>query len=147
MSYRELVERLTEASEPSEELDGLIALSLKTGELPDSAYWAAENVYGDPVNEWRSGGYGSYAFHSVQPYTASLDAAIGLVEKVLPGWSWQSGKEIDPDGGFDFWTSLSPGEQPFPAELDITVVHDHSEPISIVLALLKALEAKEQSDD
>jgi hypothetical protein len=35
--------------------------------------------------------WGSAILDRAKPYTASLDAAIGLCERVLPGWWWKVG--------------------------------------------------------
>ncbi|MFU0504173.1 hypothetical protein [Pseudaminobacter sp. NGMCC 1.201702] len=59
-----------------EKLDG-------PSEILDEAIWEA--VGGWPEREWRSVNY--MRLYGT-PVTASLDAAIALVERVLPGWAW-----------------------------------------------------------
>jgi hypothetical protein len=78
-----LLERVEKAESASRELDGLIAKAF--GELPAEAWWMTENVYGEDAEQWVSGGYGKYKFYEPEPYTASIDAALALVEKKLPG--------------------------------------------------------------
>ena len=85
-SLAELKERVAKATGPDRELDGLIEQAL--GILPSDAYWSTSNVYGDVVAHWISGGYGAYKYHEPEALTASLDAAIALVEMKLPGWGW-----------------------------------------------------------
>jgi len=85
----ELLERVRKATGPDRELDGEIAATLRVGnKLPD---WA-QNWTG----EWRPTiqGFVVLMQDDEQPgpnfsspkFTASIDAALALVERVLPGW-------------------------------------------------------------
>ena len=70
----ELLERVKAATGPDRELDGNIYNALK----PDYAAWAAMER-NTTFFFWRD----------VFPYTGSIDAALALVERKLPGWEWQ----------------------------------------------------------
>jgi hypothetical protein len=61
-----LITRLEEAAEGSRELDELVALE-------------TTHPYGIDACDW----------DGFPPYTTSLDAALALAERVLPGWRWQ----------------------------------------------------------
>lgn len=71
-------------------------------------------------------------------YTASLDASIALVERMLPGWVW--GRNFD--GDMYLTRSFNPGN-------DIHTYEGHANlggnpPLSLLSALLRALIQKEQ---
>lgn len=111
---RDLIAKLEKLKGPDREVDGLLAAHFHvkqiTGTWPD---WCI-----DP------------------PVTASLDAAIALVERVLPGWDWGV---------------MSAGEDGSEGKLwqhgwhDDTVVHAfHALPaIALIIALLKAKEVQD----
>lgn len=81
--YADIIDRLEKATGPDIELDGIIAKI--TGEMHVGAIFQRFDVYGDETNSWYLGGYGNYEFLSPDEYTASIDSAIALVERVLPG--------------------------------------------------------------
>lgn len=74
------------------------------------------------------------------PYTASIDAAVALVEKVLPGWMWglTQGSPAEDDGR-EFQGNIWPGEQPFPSDMEVFAYHPVPA-LALILALLRALE-------
>jgi hypothetical protein len=79
-------------------------------------------------------------------YTASIDAAIALVERMLPGWRWSIGTELAEDfKTTEYGGNIYPFEQPFPAELDTYGYSQANAPIAILLALFRALDAQETS--
>ncbi len=98
MSISELKERIAKADCADRELDGLIAQAF--GLIPSDARWETRDAYGlrDDAG-WVSGGYGGYKFHDPEPYTASLDAAIALVEMKLPQCWWNVESEQHYDAG------------------------------------------------
>ena len=81
-----LLSRLEGLTWPDREVDGLV--EIRFGLMPEDAVFARENVFGQEVNQWHTGGFGSYQFHYPEEYTASLDAVVALCERVLPGWDW-----------------------------------------------------------
>jgi hypothetical protein len=74
-------------------------------------------------------------------YTASLDAALALASRLLPGWAWMTGCA---EGG-DFFCSLQPsiGDDPFNGEGDDGDAS--TAPLAVLAALLKVLAAQAAS--
>lgn len=73
------------------------------------------------------------------PYvTQSVDAALGLVERLLPGWVFSicGPDSMDSRSLANLW----PDAQPFPAELDINEP-GQTLPLAILAALLSAMAA------
>jgi hypothetical protein len=99
----DLLARLEAATGPDRELDAAIHLAVN----PDD--FASKVMRGDYcVQSWDLGWGGisyvsldsggtSGGSHPVPMVTASLDAALGLVGRVLPGWVW-SISSADPEG-------------------------------------------------
>lgn len=88
MSLSALLERVEGATGPNFELERAL---FETFELPQITEW-----FGSPVTEWFRMGAG-YGFNTADgarhldcikpgPYTASVDAALALIGRVLPGW-------------------------------------------------------------
>jgi hypothetical protein len=75
MTLSELREALEKADGPSRELDLAVRELLRSRPCDD--------------------------FFSAPHYTSSLDAALSLVEHVLPGWDWETGSNVE-------YTMLSP---------------------------------------
>jgi len=82
---RELIERLEKADGPALVLDGMIWCAVNGYEFVqwDGAGCVYRKVDGP---EWDRG-IKHISAREVRPYSASLDAAIALCERVLPGWS------------------------------------------------------------
>lgn len=94
-----LIERLEKATGPDRKLDALIAIHV--------ALWSYEKRKGDRNEYWRDPADIS-RHSSYQPrrellrYTASIDAALGLVERCLTGWKLHS---LQHHRGDDAWTA------------------------------------------
>lgn len=69
------------------------------------------------------------------PFTVSLEAAVALVERVLPGWRWI----VDGDGNATLLPGRLPGEP-------VEHVHASTPAIALVLALLRAKAQGEARD-
>lgn len=91
-----LLRRVQSADGPDVELDGLIAKAF--GTMADDARWMTEDAYGEPRAQWVTGGFGGYVFHDPDPYTESMDAAIGLLGLEVPDWSWRVGNTLTRPG-------------------------------------------------
>ena len=78
-----LAERLEKATGPDREIDCLIFVA--TAESPFESY------YPDCVLAVLGGFRARVEINEIPPYTASIDAALALVEAMLPpyGWSWR----------------------------------------------------------
>lgn len=73
-----LIERLEKATGPDRELDGDIAVAVHGGEIVWRTYPNAVEQY--PARKYASTNHvGGFGFTPVDPYTASLDAALTLV--------------------------------------------------------------------
>ena len=115
---RELLERCEAATGPDRELDLHISRSLgllgHAAGLPDEAFLAAW------LPACRFG-----------RYTASLDASIALVERMLPGWDWLV--SLSELGGREFCAVVEHWDG------DEYVSHRPTAPLAILSALLRAL--------
>ena len=105
-TYSDIIARLENATGPDRELDVLIYVMCGLGKIKNrrERHFMLERADGQrtlhvSVNDGMgpyqpydqedvSGMVGWNAF-TVPPYTASLDAAIALVERMLPGWGWR----------------------------------------------------------
>jgi hypothetical protein len=127
MELRELRERLEAAEGPDRELD--LDLAITMGTMPPE--WNPEDddrgCYVDPGSVCLSPGV-----FEAPAYTASLDSAVALVEKVLPGRDWSC---VSVDSTYSAW--LGPEE-----EEGIIWPQDNSPTPALALctALVKALE-------
>ena len=112
----ELIERLEKATGPDRELD--------------LAIWAACGGSGGPDNgflDWRPA------------LTASIDAALDLVERKLPGAWWFAARQADEIGEYSFDLRASIGGL-------LGTASAPTLPLAICIALLRALSAQEQAD-
>lgn len=66
----------------NEQLDGLIE-QVKAATGPDDKLDYAVDEW-----LWRSGGKHHGEMDTLPPFTASIDAALALVERLLPGWNY-----------------------------------------------------------
>lgn len=132
----ELIERLEKADGPDRELDLAVAWSVERDRYR-AAYWNGRTGKPTPGPlPDKLDGLARIAVWAVCPhYTASIDAALALVERKLPGcrWSIDRTDEGDPDVWFDVTVN------------EAFVQKAHSAPLAILLALLKALNS-ESSD-
>lgn len=148
-AHAELITRLEAATGPDREIDLDIAVGLKIA--PGGEKWERRNGRydqgGSPhLRENRAPDPGPWPTFSAQPYTASVDAALALLERVLPGWAgmvsfgpsemqradvWGPVKEIGEaeDGTPVEMRDDGDGEAPTPA-------------IALCIAVLRALEAQ-----
>ena len=87
MRRAEIIERLEKAEGPDRELDADIDIFLFGGET----VWKQANYTMEmyPASRRASKNHvGGFANEHVPLYTASLDSAIALVERTLPGWGF-----------------------------------------------------------
>ena len=114
MTIQELLERVGNADGPDRELDAALFVALV-------------------VNP-----------RQVPAYSASVDAALALVEEKLPGWKWAIAKESDGFGGMEYeaelfgpqYSSREQNPATFAVHLGLTA------PLAPIAALLKALIAQ-----
>jgi len=82
----DLITRLSKLDAPDREVDAQIEVAVRRIEAARSGlaeeYWANWQASPDGTV------YDPHTRYSSQPFTASVDAAIALAERVLPGWGW-----------------------------------------------------------
>lgn len=119
--YAEIIDRLEKATGPDRNID-VFAWTLIIGIKPRHTFFAGRDEH-------------------VEKITASIDASVALVEKMLPGWAHGYDKGQKTCIGFvdrhDFNDRITG------ARFTATGA---SAPIAILIALFKALEAKESGD-
>jgi len=126
MSYRDIIIRLEDAKGPDRELDWRIA---ETFDIPEK--WVESTLWPPFMN-------GSPIDRKIPHYSASIDAAITLAEQMLPGMN----NSVIKEGDNEFSAYIWPTSGPFTPEWKATGVKS-SRSIAILLALFRALEAKE----
>lgn len=153
----DLVGRVEAATGPDRELDGAIALAvggwhrdwLDEGRNPHHMpdwYW------------WHTDDHPHQATDAHPRYTSSIDAALALAERVLPGYRWgvsqagiRTGKHPDgkhPDGktaysdGFKAHVTEASPLRPMP-----TIAEARTAPLAIILATLRSLRIKGDHND
>lgn len=136
--HSDLIAKLEELDGPDPEVDAEICIALQYGGKSSEG---ATNVRTDP--DWD----GVLLFEignedccsPIPELTASIDAASALVERVLPGWSWEARRSGFGNGQASVW---NPMEQPRPGTT-IRADHKSSPAIALPIAALKALEARD----
>lgn len=113
---RDLIERLEKADGPDRELDAKLA----------------RHLAGDPVDHWFRLFGDWFTDRTIPSYTSSIDAAVALVERVLPGAEWEVTN-----------TGRRPGATVISYERRVREGAYASTPaIAICIALLRAKEAR-----
>jgi hypothetical protein len=107
----ELLERVKEATGPDREIDRAIALA--TGQLHEDHDCVLDLTGARGTRLYRIDPDGGRVFGGlgddilIRPYTASLDAALALVERVLPEhvWTLSSGHQVGGPSSYDGYGS------------------------------------------
>lgn len=105
----ELLERVKKATGPDRQLD--YALFCHFAPMEVASAW-------HPLNGHK--------------YTTSIDSALGLVERVLPGWKWNIGHDANDDLHATVWHGVTEHDE-----------YGSIAPLAILAALLSALISKE----
>ena len=144
---RELLKRVEAATGADRELDVRILAALLSDEQltvkrsPFNGAWCAYRADG---KLWET----PSPFRQNGEITASIDAALVLVERVLPGWSWHIDSEFH---GFPAYACLSSkesngAEEPWLLEYETHDAKGKTPPLAILAALLRAKIAQEAKD-
>lgn len=140
-----VIERLEKATGPDRELDARIHAII---ELPSSDWEACEKsiISGDGLVTWHYLNKSQITARAPS-YTASIDAAIALTERMLPGWA-RVFKYLASQSAYVFLIEYERGEDGLwwhntGEHLKIKASHK-TEPLALLLALFKALLAKEE---
>lgn len=124
MSYKDIIERLSNAEGPDRKIDIAIGKLLPPERIESDGSWHEEN---DMVR-----------FPVV---TASIDASLALVGRMLPGWA--RGFDAGPKTIIAFVDRHDFSDRMFGAKY---TAEAPTAPLAILLALFKALEAKERGE-
>lgn len=140
-----LIERVEALTGPRREVDRAIQcgvggwrrvtpsqLGRKHGGYISPADWIGQHADGSPIMD---GLHGTTIWPEVPDVTASLDAAVALVERVLPGYGLSF--ERHPVYG-DWWDAAIFNQMP----RTISNARKQSAPLALVLATLRALQAQ-----
>lgn len=137
--YADIIERLTEATGPDRELDAaiIVAATPAEGQGDDliTLRRTSESDECAPGTYWRVS-FSGKSLRTSYPYTASIDAAVALVERLLPGCHRRSQNWNYPPS---YAVSIGP------SYVDSSYARHACEPIAILLALFRALQAQEES--
>jgi hypothetical protein len=126
----ELLAKVEAATGPGRELDAAIFQAIDP-ECPAGAVHMADPSH-DP-GDLTMGHYGAYTFTSAPEFTASIDAALALVERALgKEWCWQVKSAIQHQ--CILWTLETDWDDRTPPTGYATTA-----PVAILAALLKAL--------
>lgn len=106
----EHVDRLSAASVGSRALEGYVCLAL--GQQPE---WATKHHAPRQPELWTDGGAGLRAKEWTCPrFTTSLDAALALAERVLPGWyAGMQANRFSAGEPWSFWLEEAEEHQQF----------------------------------
>lgn len=122
-----LIERVEALTGPSRDADYRIEKAIvRPGEFPASEIWPPFMV-------------GSKFDRSIPAYTASIDAAVALVERVLPGWA--KGFDGGPKTRIAFVDQHDHDDRMFGARY---TAEGPTPAIALILAALRALHAQEE---
>jgi hypothetical protein len=154
-THADIIKRLEAATGPDRGLDGIIAR--------DVEHWIPHfDLDGDDLLDWPDmGGHwhspgDPSAFRcaivdgALEPphYTASIDAALALVERMLPGWGWNISCPDKYYNETNFYALVvsdedNGAEEPWDIERDVFEASGKTAPLAILLALFRALERQD----
>lgn len=133
---RDLIAKLEALDGPSREVDAEIATAVDGYVTQPNKGWPEKIDYGrahpDGYVIWPGHGFDQL----VPKYTASLDAAVALVERVLPGWDWAVSNLGEDGCEGNVW------KHGWHDDTVIRGFHNHPT-IALLIAALKALEARD----
>lgn len=142
----DLIERLEKAEGPDREVDAEICIALQYGGLNSDG---ASNVRTDP--DWEGdllfeieGDAHPECCSPIPALTSSLDAAIALIERVLPGWFWRAGKTSLFPNGWAYVSKTHPSNCDRQDEAACADGRAANPAIALVLATLRALQQEEK---
>ena len=128
-----ILDRLRSAETGSRELDFHVYAESNNSEL--IGHWRMTRR--ENPSDWLDLDEPSWPNSGVPPYTASIDAALALVDKMLPGWDWEVGRYHRLTFQAVLW------ERGYRDKTQI-LGHGASPALAIVTALFTAIEAKEE---
>lgn len=145
MTLQDLLTRVEQAQEGSRELDAEIAVALRYGgeRYPNKPLgtFSPGHVQADLGRDGWSVGW------TVPAFTTSLDAALALIERKLPGWWWEVAHGTAHKGAGPYWASVYNNET-LAATFDGTPdeAPGKTPALALVAALLRALSSQETKE-
>ena len=140
---RDLIERVEKATGPDRELDiAIFEAAHPKGTLTGSGWlWTRREIAPAGLVWYWLDRKKLTQPDFVENYTASIDAALALVEKVLPGWRRQFFERSDGSG----WTArlISPTRDMVSTD---ELKACPSAPLAILLALLRSIQKQDNED-
>jgi hypothetical protein len=141
MEVQALIERLEKAEGPDREIDARLCAALYDIPDPPKAFKLGACPPRRPHHDdwqvecWSAAGL--VRSYTPANYTASLDAALALVERVLPGWWWSvyCTAGPNPETRDTFTAAVFPRTQVGPPETS----RAPTAPLAILIAALKAI--------
>lgn len=135
-----LIEKLEQAEGPSREFDAELAVKFEVSPV-GLKHMKGLQIFSDPccphLIEVRLANNDLLGGYAAPPLTSSLDAAVALVERVLPRHRWvianRTGPQVGGSASVYSDDSLKSAEASTPA-------------LALCIALLKALEARKESE-
>ena len=141
--FTPLIERLENATKPDRLLDANIHWTMNPQAFDADAYGDDEHLkpsYCYARSGWALNRADKAYLDSipVPAYTASLDATIALVERMLPGWSISITQNVH----HGYWT-CSLYKYNYGQIISFDARHDAKPTVALLLALFRALQAQE----
>lgn len=123
----ELLERVKATTGPDREIDGLLAIAFAPEGEERAELGEATKLYG---KYWYRHQYGEGSQLSPH-FTSSIDAALALVERCLPGWKWNVGHDANDELHVTVWHGVTERDE-----------YAATAPLSILAAFLSALQSQ-----
>ena len=139
--YASLIERLEKADGPDREIDAELAI-VGLIDATDARLPSAERDSHYPQSFVPGQYWTGHAWRVADEYTSSLDAALGLVERKLPGWVWKLSTDGDasaPDHKAHATLASEVWADPGAGMGVVTYGHAPTPALAVCLALLRAL--------
>lgn len=134
-----LIDRLSKLDGPDREVDAELEAVFVGGRVHYNDPANKEAVIERPIDGlWIRG---IYPYRKIARYTASVDAAIALAERVLPGWKWRVGRTELFSNGWSYVHKYDPSNCDRTDEAACADGKAANPAIALCIALLRAKEA------
>lgn len=144
MRIEALIERMEKLDGPDREVDAWIGYH--TNLVVDEMSWREKIDRFGIEHAVKSATSHQNVWSSALPaYSASLDAVIALVEKVLPGWYWRVGRTSLFPNGWAYISRTHPSHCDREDEAACADGKAANPAIALLLALLRALQSGDRS--
>lgn len=134
-TLRDLCARVEMAEGADNRLNGDLALAF--GFIEAKTYRRGQGLYADRFYERARG---IMPIYEAPAYTSSIDAAVGLVERLLPGQQWTLGRDLQHGHWVASLNALDEAGAPYSLSCWIA----NTSPLALLYALLTALISQEE---